>query len=157
MRFHKIKQDDAIKRFVDRLNSKEFVNPETRVDLFAQMKAEQQKLYDQRVSLVNQLSDTHPKHLTKDFVNNINDQLAQFNEESSIMFDQLVTSLTKDMENTNEDIDIALFDLKDFIVKNDAELDEGVTFEMIIERKAQPYVDRRKLESKTLIMNAIAY
>ena len=30
------------------------------------------------------------------------------------------------MENTNEDIDIALYDLKDFIVKNDAELDEGV-------------------------------
>ena len=68
-----------------------------------------------------------------------------------------MTKLTKDMDNTNEDIDIALFDLKDFIIKNDAELDEGVTFEMIIERKAQPYVDRRKLESKTLIMNAIAY
>ena len=47
-----------------------------------------------------------------------------------------MTKLTKDMENTNEDIDIALFDLKDFIIKNDAELDEGVTFEMIIERKA---------------------
>ena len=40
MRFHKIKQDDAIKRFVDRLNSKEFVNPDTRVDIFMQMKEE---------------------------------------------------------------------------------------------------------------------
>jgi hypothetical protein len=29
------------------------------------------------------------------------------------------------MENTNEDIDIALYDLKDFIIKNDAELEEG--------------------------------
>jgi hypothetical protein len=28
--------------------------------------------------------------------------------------------LTKDMENTNEDIDIALYDLKDFLTKNDA-------------------------------------
>lgn len=157
MRFHKIKQDDAIKRFVDRLNSKEFVNPQTRVDLFAQMKAEQQKLYDLRVSLINKLSETHPRDLTKDFVNNINDQLAQFNEESSIMFDQLVTSLTKDMENTNEDIDIALYDLKDFLVKNDAQLDEGITFDIIIENKAMPYVDRRKRESKELIMNSIAY
>jgi len=74
-----------------------------------------------------------------------------------VVFDTLVTALTKDMENTNEDIDIALFDLKDFIVKNDAELEEGVTFDLIIERKAQPFVDSRKLESKTLIMNAIAY
>ena len=61
------------------------------------------------------------------------------------------------MDNTNEDIDIAIYDLKDFIIKNDAELDEGVTFEMIIEKRAQPYVEARKLESKTLIMNSIAY
>jgi hypothetical protein len=61
------------------------------------------------------------------------------------------------MDNTNEDIDILLFDLKDFIVKNDAELDEGITFDIILEKKAQPYVDRRKQESKTLIMNSIAY
>lgn len=61
------------------------------------------------------------------------------------------------MENTNEDIDILLFDLKDFIIKNDAELEEGITYDMIIERKAKPYVDARKLESKTLILNAIAY
>lgn len=58
------------------------------------------------------------------------------NEESSIVFDSLVSELTKDMENTNEDIDIAIYDLKDFIVKNDAELDEGVTFDMIMEMKA---------------------
>jgi len=90
-------------------------------------------------------------------VSNISDQLSQFNEESSIVFDSLVSQLTKDMENTNEDIDIALYDLKDFIIKNDAELDEGVTFDMIIEKRAEPYVEHRKLESKTLIMNAIAY
>jgi hypothetical protein len=41
------------------------------------------------------------------------------------VFDNLVSELTKDMENTNEDIDIALYDLKDFIIKNDAELEEG--------------------------------
>ena len=40
VRFHKIKQDDAIKRFVDSLNSKEFVNPQTRVDIFKLMKEE---------------------------------------------------------------------------------------------------------------------
>tara|TARA_B110000285_G_C14804547_1_gene459060 strand:+ start:100 stop:405 length:306 start_codon:yes stop_codon:yes gene_type:complete len=61
------------------------------------------------------------------------------------------------MENTNEDIDIALYDLKDFIVKNDAELEEGQTFDLIVENRAAPYVGRRKLESKTLIMNSIAY
>jgi len=65
--------------------------------------------------------------------------------------------LTKSMENTNEDIDKALADLKDFLIKNDAQLDEGVSFDLILKNKAQPYADRRKQESRTLIMNAIAY
>lgn len=73
------------------------------------------------------------------------------------MFDDLVSNLTKDMENTNEDIDILIYDLKDFIIKNDAEIEEGLTFDIIIEKQAIPYVERRKHESKTLIMNAIAY
>lgn len=64
------------------------------------------------------------------------DRLNQYNEESSLMFDTLVSNITKDMENTNEDIDIALYDLKDFIVKNDAELPEGITFDIVIERQA---------------------
>lgn len=157
VRFHKIKQQAAIERFVNRLNSKEFVNPQSRVEIFRNMKREQEKLYDQRCDLIEQMNRTHPRDMTKDFINNIQEQLNTYNEESSIVFDTLVTKLTKDMENTNEDIDIALYDLKDFIIKNDAELEPGVTFDLIIEKKAMPYVDRRKLESKTLILNAIAY
>jgi len=36
------------------------------------------------------------------------------------MFDKLVDKLAKDMDNTNEDIDLCEYDLKDFLVKNDA-------------------------------------
>jgi hypothetical protein len=68
-----------------------------------------------------------------------------------------VTELNADMENTNDDIEKALFDLKDFIIKNDAELEEGLTFEMIIEYSAFPYVERRRLEAKNLLMNSIKY
>jgi len=31
-----------------------------------------------------------------------------------------VVGLNRDMENTNEDAEIALYDLKDFLIKNDA-------------------------------------
>ncbi len=54
------------------------------------------------------------------FVNQQEEKLRQFNEESSVVFDRLVDRLAKDMDNTNEDIDIAEYDLKDFIIKNDA-------------------------------------
>ncbi len=65
--------------------------------------------------------------------------------------------LNADMANTNEDIDIAVYDLKDFLQKNDAQLEEGQTFDMIMEDRAMPTVERRKLEAKTLILNAVKY
>ena len=61
------------------------------------------------------------------------------------------------MENTNEDIDIAEFDLKDFFVKNDAQLLEGETFDSIMETRIKPTVAKRKLESKILMENSIKY
>jgi ribonucleotide reductase alpha subunit len=33
-RFHKLKQEDAIQKFVDLMNSKRFVNPDTRTELY---------------------------------------------------------------------------------------------------------------------------
>ena len=59
--------------------------------------------------------------------------MKQFNDESGIIFDKLADKLAKDMENTNEDIDIAAFVLKDFLIKNDAQLEEGQTFDSIME------------------------
>jgi hypothetical protein len=40
-KFHKLKQEDAIKKFLARMNSNEFVNPKTRVTIFEEVKAEQ--------------------------------------------------------------------------------------------------------------------
>ena len=74
-----------------------------------------------------------------------------------MVYDRLIERLAKDMENTNEDIDIAEFDLKDFLTKNDARLEPGQTIESIIQKRVKPVVARRKLEAKTLVTNSIAY
>ena len=63
--------------------------------------------------------------MTKAFVIQEEDKLQQYNDESSIIFDGLVDRIAKEMENTNEDMDIAEFDLKDNLIKNDAQLEEG--------------------------------
>ena len=48
----------------------------------------------------------HPRSLTKEFVNGLGDQLGNYNDESSVVFDSLFEELKRDMDNTNEDIDI---------------------------------------------------
>ena len=96
------------------------------------------------MKIINQLAEKKPQSLTKDFVDKLGEQLSSHNEESEVVFDSLFQELKRDMDNTNEDIDILLFELKDNLAKNDAQLDEGVTFDIIISNKALPYSDRRK-------------
>jgi hypothetical protein len=40
VRFHKLKQEDAISKFLDTMNSLKFVNPQTRQDIFAEIREE---------------------------------------------------------------------------------------------------------------------
>ena len=40
IRFHKLKQEDAITKFLNNLNSLKFVNPQTRVIIFKEMQLE---------------------------------------------------------------------------------------------------------------------
>lgn len=139
------------------MNSRKFVNPPSRVEIFNEIQGEQRSLYTERIRIINDLDNCRPTQLTANFVNQQEEKLRQFNEESSVVFDRLVDSLAKDMENTNEDIDIAEFDLKDFIIKNDAKLEEGQSFDQIMAKRVRPTVVRRKQESKTLITNSILY
>jgi hypothetical protein len=109
------------------------------------------------MSVVTALDCCPPTEFTKKFVETKEEELKNYNDESGILFDKLADKLAKDMENTNEDVDIAEFDLKDFLIKNDAQLEEGETFDSIMEDQVTPTTLRRKLESKTLNTNAINY
>lgn len=139
------------------MNSSEFVNPKSRISIFDDIRDEQMKLYNQRSDLLQQLDIVRPTVLTKNFVNDIDEKLSNYNEESNTIFDDMVAKLAADMDNTNEDIDIAEADLLDFLQKNDAELEEGDTFESIMADKVKPTTDRRKEESKCLITNSVKY
>jgi hypothetical protein len=66
------------------------------------------------------LQETAIPQLNKDYVAVVDDRLKNINDEAQTIFDKIVEDLAKDMENTNEDADIALYDLKDFLLKNDA-------------------------------------
>ena len=157
VRFHKLKQEDAIQRFLDRMNSAEFVNPVSRVKIFKEMRDEQMTLFENRMRIITSLDSERPTGMTKQFVSQEADKMGQFNDESSIIFDKLVDKLAKDTDNTNEDMDIAEFDLKDFLIKNDAQLEEGQTFDSIMADRVTPTTLRRKLEAKTLLSNSVKY
>lgn len=139
------------------MNSTEFVNPASRVSIFKEMRDEQISLFENRMKVLISLRNERPTSMTKQFVSQEEDKLKQLNDESSVIFDSLVDRLAKDMENTNEDMDITEFDLKDFLIKNDAQLEEGQTFDSIMDERIIPTTQRRKLESKTLLTQSVKY
>ena len=85
------------------------------------------------MSIIKYVDVCPPTEFSKKFVEQQEEKGKQYNDESGIIFDRLADKLAKDMENTNEDIDIAEYDLKDFLIKNDAQLEEGQTFDSIME------------------------
>jgi hypothetical protein len=52
VRFHIIKQDQLLEGFVAAMDSKRFSNPQTRVDIFMKIQAEQKQLYEQRTNII---------------------------------------------------------------------------------------------------------
>ena len=52
VRFHLIKQEDAIKRFLELMESRRFVNAESRVEIFSRLKSEQIRVFQQRMELL---------------------------------------------------------------------------------------------------------
>lgn len=63
------------------------------------------------------------------------------NESAQNEMDERVDELARDMEQTNTEALHLLAQLRDFLTSNDARLEEGETFETIIEREATSLVD----------------
>ncbi len=61
------------------------------------------------------------------------DELNKIDEDTQKIYDKYANDIKKDMENVNEDLDILVQDLRDFLIKNDAELIEGQTFDLIVD------------------------
>ena len=70
VQFHKLKQADAIEKFLDRMNSEEFVNPPSRVAIFNEMRDEQMGLFKLRMSVISAIDTCRPTEFTKKFVEN---------------------------------------------------------------------------------------
>lgn len=65
VRFHKLKQEDAIQKFLARMNSTEFVNPPSRVAIFKEIRSEQMTLFENRMKILTNLSVEPPTGMTK--------------------------------------------------------------------------------------------
>lgn len=72
------------------MNTPKFVNPESRIKIFEEVREEQQSLHKQRIKIISELDNCRPTHLTAAFVNEQEEKLRSFNDESQIVFDRLV-------------------------------------------------------------------
>jgi len=109
------------------------MNPKTRVRLFTELREEQVRIYKSWHELLWRADNKDSFELTKQFVQELIDELNKIDEDTQKIYDKYANDIKKDMENVNEDLDILVQDLRDFLIKNDAELIEGQTFDLIVD------------------------
>lgn len=93
-RFHILKQEDAIKTFQERVDSPEFVNPKSRIDIFKRIKKAQVEVYHERMEQLQKLNDTQPANLTAAKVEQVANKLEQINDAAQEEYDELAVKLT---------------------------------------------------------------
>eukprot|EP01022_Parablepharisma_sp_SALTPOND_P020323 TRINITY_DN366_c0_g1_i1.p2 TRINITY_DN366_c0_g1~~TRINITY_DN366_c0_g1_i1.p2 ORF type:complete len:1259 (+),score=293.33 TRINITY_DN366_c0_g1_i1:32345-36121(+) len=156
-RFHLLKQNEAIENFKKRLNEKYFVNPEERVTKMKQLMDYQLKVYNSRKSILAELQAIPISEITKEKVNDLDEKLKKINEDASDEYKKFFQACIKIQEERHKEALALVEYLKGFLVKNDAELPEGKTFDMIIAEECSPLVELRLKESKELLLHIDKY
>jgi len=157
IRFHILKQEHAIKTFQERIDSPEFVNPTERIDLFSKMKETQSDVHNKRMNELKVLDDTQTLFLTQKKVDQISNKLETINDEAQQAYDKIAADLTACINRSFQEMDTGMENLRDFLHANQAKLEEGMTYDRLIEEQALPYVQKRKQEGNELYANALKY
>lgn len=157
IRFHILKQEHAIKVFQERIDSPEFVNPEPRIELFAKLKETQIDVYNKRMNQLRILDNTSTENLTSKKVEEIGIKLQEINDIAQDEYTEIAKELANCIKASNSEMETAMENLREYLYSNAAKIDEGTTYDQIIEEQAKPFVERRKLEAQELYTNADKY
>ncbi len=156
-RFHLLKQNEALQNFKNRMQEKYFVNPEERVARMKRLMEYQLKMYKARKQLLTDLQAINVADVTKDKVNDIDEKLKKLNEEASEEYKKAFQDCLDIQQQRHKEALGLVEYLKGFLVKNDAKLPEGRTFDMIIAEECTPIVEQRLKESKDLLLHIDKY
>lgn len=157
IRFHVLKQENAIKTFQERIDSSEFVNPEARVRLFKRMKKNQTEVHKKRLAELKVLDNTDTNNLTVKKVEQIESKLESIDDAAQEEYDKIAVELTESINRSNNEMDTALERLRRFLHANSAKIPEDTTYDQIVDEQALPFVERRKLEAKEIYVNSLKY
>lgn len=155
--FHVLKQNEAIDNFKKRLNEKYFVNPEERVNKLKELMDYQLKIFNERKQMISTLRAIPIAEITKDKTNKLDEELKNLSESSSEEYKKYFQDYITIQNSRNQEALKLSETLRDFLVKNDANLPEGKTFDMIIEEECTPLIEQRLNESKALFLHVDKY
>lgn len=155
--FHTLKQNEAIQNFQTKLNESYYVNPQERVDVLKELMDYQLQVYNDRKQIIATLRQIPIADITKNRVNELDEQLKQLSEVSSEKYKEYFQNYIKVQDaRYGEAVKLAEA-FRDFLTKNDANLPEGKTFDMLIQEECTPLIDQRLSESKSLFLHVDKY
>ena len=156
-KYNILKHEEAIDKFKARLNENYFAHPPGIYEKIGFLKKEQEALFHKRIELINKLAGENIVTISKDIIEDYNEKLKNITDESQHSYDILVKDMINQQDQLHTESNQLLEYLKDFLIKNDAKLKEGDTFDIILNRECIPLIERRHGEVKELLTYVITY
>ena len=117
----------------------------------------QMKVYNDRKTIIQRLQAIKIGDVTKEKVNELDEELKKLNEDASEVYNKIFQTLIKIQDERHQEA-LGLVDrLRSFLNKNDAKLPEGRTFDMLIAEQCTPLLEQRQKESKELLLHIDKY
>ena len=153
--WRKVQHDSTLKAFLKELNSLKYVNPEERVAMFKDLKAKQEEIYQDRVEILESITEIPMQRFTQESLDHYIEKLNTLNDKAQGIYDTEIQKLVNFQKKLDADCDDQLEILQGKLEYFKAEINEPL--ESLIQREGKALVERLKNDGKALLSKGIKY
>lgn len=153
--WRKVHHEFALEKFSKEINSKNFVNPEERVQLFAELREKQVRIFEERVEILTGVVEMPMHGFNQEKVEGFIEKLNGLNDRAQEIYDteiqRLVNFQKKLDQESEEQLEILVNKLEYFR----ANIEEPL--EVLLNRAGKSVIERLKESGRKLLSKSIKY
>ena len=155
MFWRRVHHNFALQRFSQVITSKQFVNPEERVNLFEVLKEKQKSIFESRMNLLREIVEIPSGTFSQEKVESVIEKLNNLNDQAQEVYDKEIQSLVNFQKKLDQESDEQLEILVNKLEYFRADIEESL--EDLIQREGKLVLEALKENSRKLLSKTIKY
>jgi len=155
-RWRRLHHEATLVFFRTEMEKEEYVNPQERNFVYQSLKEDQVEVYSKRRDVFRQMVVIHPESIKKALAEKTLDSVREISESAQSKYDKRFEELLAQHNSLEVNLHGVKEDIREKLLGFNADLDEGVTLESIIEGEIQDRVNEILTQDKETLSKAIA-